>query len=50
MPLTRATTRANSAGYFQPPRRRASTTNAIIQGRPDHGMRITEILPAYCRT
>ncbi len=50
IPLTNATTRANRAGYFQPPSRRARMTKATIQGRPDHGSRITEIRPEYCRT
>ena len=49
MPLTRATTRANRAGYLHPPRRRARITKAIIQGRPAHGSRMTEIRPAYCK-
>ena len=50
MPLTRATTRANRAGYRQPPVRRARMTKATIQGRPDQGRRITEMRPAYCST
>ena len=50
MPLTRATTRANRAGYRQPPARRARMTKATIQGSPDHGSRMTEMRPAYCRT
>ncbi len=50
IPLTRATTRANRAGYFHPPFRRARMTKATIQGRPDHGSRITEMRPEYWRT
>ncbi len=50
MPLTKPTTRAKSAGYFQPPRRSARITNAVNHGSPAHGMRITEIRPAYWRT
>ena len=50
MPLTSATTMANSAGYFHPGRRRARITKASIQGSPDHGMRMTEMRPAYWST
>ena len=34
---TSCTLSANSAGYFHPPRRRPSTTNAIHQGKAAHG-------------
>ena len=50
MPLTKATTSANSAGYFQAPRRRAKMTKAIIQGSPDHGIKMTEMRPEYWST
>ena len=50
MPLTRATTRANRAGYRHPPRRRAKITKAIIQGRPAQGSRMTEMRPEYWST
>ena len=49
IPLTTATTRAKSAGYRQPPRRRARTAKATIHGRPAQGRRMTEMRPAYWR-
>ena len=49
MPLTSATTSANSAGMRHPPRRRARMVNAIMKGSPAQGSRMTEIRPAYCK-
>ena len=49
MPLTSATTTANSAGSRHPPRRSATMVRPSMNGRPAQGSRITEIRPAYCR-
>ena len=45
MPLTSATTMANSAGSRHPPRRSATMVRPSMNGRPAHGSRMTEMRP-----